>query len=55
LASVDLGLPPVVDGQIRADVTATVSALPSGIYFATVTAVGYGGQATSAPSSSFSR
>lgn len=55
VASVDLGLPPIANGEIRVDITGTVSALPAGNYFATVTAVGYGGQATSAPSGTFSR
>jgi hypothetical protein len=48
-------LPPIVNGEVRVDITATVSALPTGNYFATVTALGPGGYATSAPSPTFSR
>jgi hypothetical protein len=55
VASLDLGLPPVVNGEVRADITAAVSALPPGNYFATVTAIGPGGYAPSAPSPTFSR
>jgi regulation of enolase protein 1 (concanavalin A-like superfamily) len=55
IASVNLGLPPIVNGEARADIAAAVSALSPGNYFATVTAVGYGGEATSTPSSAFSR
>ena len=51
----DLGLPPSVNGEVRVDITATVSALPPGTYFATVTALGPSGYATSAPSPPFSR
>jgi regulation of enolase protein 1 (concanavalin A-like superfamily) len=55
VAFLDLGLPPIVNGEVRVDITATVSALPTGNYFATVTALGPGGYATSAPSPTFSR
>jgi hypothetical protein len=55
VASVDLGRPALVSGEIRVDITSTVSGLPSGNYFATVTAVGPGGSATSAPSGQFFR
>lgn len=55
VASVNLGLPPIVNGEAYADITAAVSALSPGNYFVTVTAVGYGGEATSAPSPAFSR
>jgi hypothetical protein len=55
ITSVNLGLPSIVNGEARADITAAVSALSPGNYFATVTAVGNGGEATSTPSPAFSR
>lgn len=54
ITSVNLGLPQIVNGEARADVTAAVSALSPGNYFATVTAVGFVGEATSTPSPAFS-
>ena len=54
IASLDIGLPPVVNGESRADITAFVAGLPPGNYFATVTAVGSGGSTESAPSPQFS-
>jgi regulation of enolase protein 1 (concanavalin A-like superfamily) len=54
IASLDLGIPPVVNGESRADITAFVAGLPPGNYFATVTAVGSGGATQSAPSPQFS-
>jgi hypothetical protein len=55
VASTDLGLPAVVSGEIRVDITSIVSGLPSGNYFATVTAIGPGGYASSSPSAQFAR
>ena len=55
VATVDIGKPPVVDGESRADVSHAVAALPPGSYIATVTAVGSGGSARSAPSPAFIR
>ncbi len=49
----DLGKPPVVNGEYAADISATLAALPSGIYVATVTAEAGGGQARSAASPAF--
>ena len=54
LASLNLGLPPVVNGECRADITTFVAGLPPGNYIATVTAIGSGGSAESAPSPQFS-
>ena len=53
--SVNLGKPPVVSGQITANIGVTVQALASGSYFATVSAVGSAGSSRSAPSSPFTR
>jgi hypothetical protein len=53
--TLNLGKPPVVSGQITADIGATVQALASGSYFATVSAVGSAGSSRSAPSGIFSR
>jgi regulation of enolase protein 1 (concanavalin A-like superfamily) len=55
VASVDLGLPPIINGEAHADISGVMSGLPPGNYFATVTAIGGGGEATSAPSPAFSR
>ena len=54
-ATADVGKPVVVSGQCEASVAEAVGALPSGAYFATVTAVGPGGAARSAPSAAFMR
>jgi hypothetical protein len=51
----DLGKPAIVNGECRADVSATVLALTPGTYIATITAVGGGGSAQSAPSPQFTR
>ena len=50
-----LGKPPISNGEIRADISSTIQALVPGTYIATVTAVGIGGSARSAPSPQFSR
>jgi hypothetical protein len=55
VASIDLGLPPIVGSEIHADITALISGLAPGNYISTVTAVGPGGEATSAPSPPFAR
>lgn len=54
VASLNIGIPPVVNGESRADITAFAAGLPPGNYFATVTAVGSGGSTESAPSPQFS-
>jgi regulation of enolase protein 1 (concanavalin A-like superfamily) len=55
LAARDIGKPAVVNGEITVDVTGTIGALPPGSYVATVTAIGDGGSARSAPSPAFAR
>jgi regulation of enolase protein 1 (concanavalin A-like superfamily) len=55
VATRDLGKPPVVNGECTVDVSATTVALPPGSYIATVTAIGSGGSARSAPSPTFVR
>jgi hypothetical protein len=54
IRSQNLGKPAVVNGEITADVTATINALAPGNYQATVAAVGSGGSSRSAPAT-FSR
>ena len=49
IASQDVGKPPVVNGDVTAEVTATISALGPGTYQATIAAVGAGGITQSAP------
>ena len=53
VATVDIGKPPIVNGECQADVSGTLSKLPTGAYVATVVAVGSGGSARSAPSPAF--
>ena len=55
IASLNLGLPPVVNGESRVDITTFVAGLPPGNYVATVIAIGSGGSAESEPSPQFSR
>lgn len=55
VATQDLGKPAITNGEIRADVTSTILALAPGDYVATVTAIGSGGSAQSAPSPQFTR
>jgi hypothetical protein len=50
MASRDLGKPSVVDGEISVDISALVDALPSGSYYAVVSATGAGGTSASSPS-----
>jgi hypothetical protein len=54
-STLSLGKPGVVSGQITVNIGSTVQALPSGSYFATVTAVGSAGSSRSAPSATFTR
>jgi hypothetical protein len=54
-ASLSLGKPAVVNGQIAVDVGSGIQSLPSGSYFATVTAIGSAGSSRSAASNTFSR
>jgi hypothetical protein len=50
IASIDMGKPtPDANQQIAVDETTFLSALPSGTYVVTVSAIGPGGQARSAP------
>jgi hypothetical protein len=55
LVSKSLAKPTPVNGQISVDIAATTEALPAGTYFATMSAIGGGGRARSAPSSTFTR
>lgn len=49
VATQDLGLPPIVAGEITASVAATLSSLSSGSYVAVVSAVGASGSSASEP------
>jgi hypothetical protein len=53
VASQNLGKPGVVNGECNVDVSQLMANLSSGTYISTVTAVGPGGSARSAPSPSF--
>jgi len=55
VATLDLGLPPAVNGVCDVSIVSLVSSLPPGAYFGTVTAIGSGGSARSAPSATFTR
>ena len=55
VATLDLGKPAIVNGECAADISSAIVALPPGTYIATVTAMGTGGSAQSAPSPQFSR
>lgn len=55
VAALDLGVPPVVNGECDVDVTAAVEGLPPGTYFGTLTAVASSDSAESAPSPGFTR
>ena len=55
VGTLNLGKPSVVGGVITANIGATVQALPSGSYMATVSAIGSAGSSRSAPSNTFSR
>jgi hypothetical protein len=55
VASQDLGKPAIADGECYADISSTIMALTPGAYIATITAMGSGGSARSAPSPQFIR
>jgi hypothetical protein len=55
VASQDIGKPPVVNGEVTANVTATIDALAPGNYQATVAAVGDSGMVRSNPPVAFTR
>jgi hypothetical protein len=55
VATQDLGKPAVVNGECSSDISQTTSGLAPGNYIATVSAVGPGGTAQSAPSAQFTR
>jgi chitinase len=55
VATRDLGKPPIVNGACDVNIASTISALPSGNYIATVTAVGPAGSTRSAASPPFTR
>jgi len=55
VAALNLGLPATQNGECRVDISAFLATLPTGSYFATVTAVGPAGSARSAPSNQFAR
>ena len=55
VASRNLGKPPVVNGEISVDISATVDALADGSYYAVVVTTGPGGTTPSAPSPGFSK
>ena len=55
VATLDLGKPAIIAGQCTADISSVVLALSPGDYIATVTAMGNGGSAQSAPSPEFVR
>ena len=55
VATKNLGKPPVSNNEISASISDIVNPLPSGSYYAVVTAVGSGGSAQSSPSASFTK
>ena len=55
VASMDLGKPALVNGNMSADISRLLAPLPPGGYFATVVAIGPQGSTASAPSNSFTR
>ena len=55
VASLNLGKPAVTNGECWVNIASTIHALPAGTYIATITAVGTGGIAQSAPSPQFNR
>ena len=55
VATKNLGKPSPVNGEISASVTDIVNPLPSGSYYAVVTAIGSGGSAQSTPSPPFTK
>ncbi len=55
VASHDIGKPAIVNGEIRADLRQTITALSPGAYISTITAIGSGGSTRSAASPQFTR
>jgi regulation of enolase protein 1 (concanavalin A-like superfamily) len=55
VASKNLGKPSLVNNEISVSISDIVNPLPSGTYYAVVTAVGSGGSASSSPSASFTK
>lgn len=55
VSSVGIGKPAPAGGEVTVDIESTLQPLPSGTYFATLTAVGSGGESRSASSNTFSR
>jgi regulation of enolase protein 1 (concanavalin A-like superfamily) len=55
VATRDLGKPAVLNNEITVDISTLVNPLPSGSYYAVVTAIGPGGSTASAPSPSFTK
>jgi hypothetical protein len=55
VTSQSLGMPPITNGDMSANIQQIVSTLPSGSYFGTVTAIGPGGTTRSAPSNTFTK
>jgi hypothetical protein len=54
-AAQDVGKPPIVNGEMSVNLAPIITPLSPGNYFVTVTAIGPGGSARSAPSSTFTR
>lgn len=55
MATLNLGKPPVVNGECTADIGATVRMLPAGRYFAALRAIGPGGASARTVSGAFTR
>jgi hypothetical protein len=55
VASLNLGKPNVVNGEVSVDISSLVAPLPPGSYYAIVVATGPGGSTPSNPSGVFSR
>jgi hypothetical protein len=53
VSTFDIGKPASIDGECTADITSFLGAVPSGSFFAVVSAVGLGGESLSPPSASF--
>jgi uncharacterized protein (DUF2141 family) len=55
VATRDLGKPAIVNGEISVNISTLVDPLPTGSYYAVVSAIGSGGTAPSAPSPTFTK
>jgi hypothetical protein len=55
VGSQNLGKPSIVNGEMSANIASLINSLPSGSYFATVTAIGPGGSTRSAASNTFTK